>query len=157
MQNYALVIWIGEGEQINSDPGFDLDVHKYVFYPGEILAEDCFEYAKFEKEVQEGKNVSERLFNGVRRMFDYRFEKVVLINSLGIQLPQQVIKDAFEALSTKDIVLLPSGANNLKLLGLRKPLLRLFKESVWQSDEMILDLLLLMQARGMDYRILDEV
>ncbi len=154
MQNHALVIWIGEGEEISSDPGFSLDVHQYVFYPGEIVPEDCFPFNRYEKEVQDGSSVYERLFNAVRRMFDYRFEKVVFINGSGAQLNGAMIRTAFEKLNEYDVVILPSGPGNIKLFALKKPLLRLFKPAVWQSDEMVLDLILLMQEKGMSYWIL---
>ncbi len=157
MQNYALIIWMGEEGAIETDPGFELDVHRYVFYSGEIVPEDCFPYSRYEKELQEGTGIAERLFNGVRRMFDYRFEKVILINHLGTKLPQLVLRNAFNALDDVDVVLVPSGTNDLVLIGLKKPLLRLFRQSVWESEELLLDLLLLMKEKGISYEILSDL
>lgn len=154
MQNIALVIWIGEGEEYGTDPDFPIDAHRYVFYPSEIIASDCFEYRRYEKEVQDGRTVSERLFNGVRRMFDYRFEKVVLLNGLGLKLPGRLVQQAFNELDEYDVVFVPSGTGNIKLLAMKKPLLRIFKDEVWRSEELVLDLMLLMKEKGISYQII---
>lgn len=154
MQNNALLIWIESEKPMSLVDLGSLDVHKYVFYPDELITDDCFSYAFYEKELQEGANSCQRMANAMRLMFEYRFDKVLLLTEEGLKLNGSSVLEAYEGLNEVELVISPSGRESFRFIGLKGPLPMLFNEKLWQSPEFILDFILALKENKVDYRIM---
>lgn len=69
---------------------------------------------------QHGKNLHDRMFNGLRHCADMGYSEIALIGSDLPSLPVEHIKMAFSALRKNDFVIGPSFDQGLYLIGARK-------------------------------------
>ncbi len=90
----------------------------YVFYSDFIETNDDWSNEHFEKQVQTGNDLGERMFNA----FDFVFKKhnsVCIIGSDCPTLSATILQEAFDKLNAFDCVLGPSTDGGYYLLGIK--------------------------------------
>lgn len=132
----------------------EADCEKRVYYTESLDEFGLLDYFKFDKRLQEGENLGERMHNAMKSGFDEGYKNVVIIGSDCIELNAAKIDDAFEALSIVECVLGPASDGGYYLIGLRHMRDFLFQDKSWSSSDVLLDTLLDLQNARMSYQLL---
>ena len=122
----------------------------YVFYSDFIETEDEWSTIHFEKQLQIGSDLGERMANA----FDFVLKKHTSACIIGSDCPTlsvDILQQSFEKLVVFDCVLGPSTDGGYYLLGLKnkekdtknndfdlkKTLKRLFNDMIWSTDQVL--------------------
>jgi len=133
---------------------------KQVWYSDRIEKKDLWDESVFEKKLQQGADLGERMSNAFSLAFKDGYDKVVIIGSDIPDLSPEDIDHAFELLNEHDAVLGPAADGGYYLLGLKRPMPELFKHKQWGSQTVLADTLadlfahryaLLEQLNDIDY------
>lgn len=133
------------------------DCEKAVYYSDEISSHDLWLEREYNKYVQEGSDLGERMLNAFDLGFFKRFKKVVLIGSDCIELNETIINKAFEALIDNDIVFGPAKDGGYYLVGMNKLIPELFINKEWSTENVLLDSILDVQKLGLKYKLLETL
>jgi uncharacterized protein len=117
----------------------DLDYSKFVYYADSIAEKDLWESSLFEKKVQEGESLGDRMMLAFFELFQQGYSKIIIIGSDCPELTGFIIEDAFDKLDSSDVVIGPSSDGGYYLLGLTKLLPDLFKNKQWSTDTVLAD------------------
>ena len=91
----------------------------------------------FELYRQNGRNLGDKMHNAFKFANKNKADKTVIIGSDSPNLPIGLIKDAFTNLNKSDLVLGPSIDGGYYLIGLKKPLRKLFRDVKWSSENVL--------------------
>lgn len=107
---------------------------KIVFYSDEIDVDDKWK-SNYQKQLQQGNNLGERMANAFDYVFKKKYSKVVIIGSDCPELTGQILNDAFKQLEKYDVVIGPAADGGYYLLGIKKLHLQLFENISWSTGE----------------------
>ncbi len=116
-----------------------LDYDKFVYYSDHINENDLWENDQYEKRLQEGSSLGDRMMISFFELFQQGYAKIVIIGSDCPELTGFIIDDAFEKLHTHDVVIGPSTDGGYYLLGLTHLLPDLFKDKEWSTDKVLVE------------------
>lgn len=111
---------------------------RHVFYSDEI-EHDAWDDDKFNKHVQEGHDLGERMKNAFEKVFALGARKVVIIGSDCPQITAEIVEESFETLNAKDIAVGPAKDGGYYLLGMKKLHSPLFENKEWSTDSVFED------------------
>lgn len=134
-----------------------LAICKFVYYADEVNQNDLWLNQNFEKRLQTGTDLGERMENAFRECFELGFEKVVIIGSDCFQLTTDIVEQAFHFLEQKDAVVGPATDGGYYLLGLRKLLPQLFYDKIWSSDSVFEDTISDLKSFHLSYDLLETL
>ncbi len=88
---------------------------------------------------QRGSDIGERMHNAFQDVFALGFERAALIGSDIPDLPARLVNDAFEKLTSADVVLGPGTDGGYYLIGCRRDSLRssMFSGIPWSTDAVL--------------------
>jgi len=109
-----------------------LPVTKFVFYADEVTTNDLWN--GYEKWLQSGTDLGERMSNAFESLFKKGFTKIVIIGSDCLELDEKMILDAFLKLNEYEIVIGPATDGGYYLLGMKSPFKNLFENITWSSN-----------------------
>lgn len=112
------------------------EVDRYVFYSDFIDQHDQWDEQRFQKRLQQGSDLGERMDHAFRSLFAEQYAQLVIIGSDCLELTRRHIADAFNHLQTHDVVIGPSQDGGYYLLGLRTHLPRIFQNKSWSTDKL---------------------
>lgn len=127
---------------------------KQVLYSEEINHEDMWEASSFQKKLQVGADLGERMHNAFQDGFDEGYEKVVIIGSDLIALESSDITAAIESLDDSDVVIGPAEDGGYYLLGMKMIPNNLFKDKEWGTNTVLKDTL--QDISSLKYYLLEE-
>jgi len=113
-----------------------VDVHKQVWYSDKTEEGDLWSEPDYEKRVQKGKNLGERMAGAFSENEKSGYGKQVIIGSDCSDLTTEHIEKAFEELDEYDVVLGPSEDGGYYLLGMRRFIPELFEGMSWSTDNL---------------------
>lgn len=116
-----------------------LPVSKSVWYSERIVINDIWDSASYEKHLQNGVDLGDRMKNAFEFAFKEGFSKVVIIGSDVYDISDQHIREAFSKLDTYDAVLGPAKDGGYYLLGLKSMVPSLFIDKNWGSSTVLDD------------------
>jgi rSAM/selenodomain-associated transferase 1 len=116
-----------------------LRVEKWVYYSEEIWQNDIWDNDRYQKKLQVGKDLGERMQNAFRDGFQAGFEKVIIIGSDMYHLEQADLEEAFSTLETHDYVIGPAEDGGYYLLGMKSLNQALFWNKQWGTDTVLAD------------------
>lgn len=114
---------------------------KQVAYSTSIEKNDIWEFDLFDKSLQKGENIGERMFNAFNKAFTAGYENVVLIGSDIINLNSEIILNAFNKLHQSDMVIGPALDGGYYLIGLKRPIKQIFKNKDWSTNRVFIQTL----------------
>ena len=117
----------------------DLPYDKVVYYSENLQLDDIWEEHIFQKKVQQGKDLGERMQRSFENAFSNGYEQVVIIGSDIYELTSEEIRQAFSSLKNNDFVLGPAKDGGYYLLGMTKPKPELFKNKAWSTPSILED------------------
>lgn len=136
----------------------DLDFcEKKLFYDEFIPSRDNWSEEYFEKFVQEGNNLGERLGNAYQMLFDEGFDKVVIISPDCPDITGLRVKQAFTLLNNKDFVLGPLRDGGYYLLGMKRHHPGLLEGISFEDGQAFQKTVEAIEKLGASYKVLTEL
>ena len=117
----------------------NLPVDKYIFYEDFINQKDIWHNDIYTKMLQEGNMLGERMKNASKKMFETGYKKIIIIGSDCCELTGEIINDAFNILSKKNVVIGPALDGGYYLLGMNNFISELFDDKEWGSSTVFID------------------
>lgn len=127
---------------------------KWVYYSEYPEKEDLFDPLIFKKFKQRGEDLGARMEEAFKQGFDSGFKKIVLIGSDIMDLFQDDLSAAFDALDHSPFVIGPARDGGYYLLGMKKLKRELLADISWGSDRVLAETLRKLQTK--EYSLLDE-
>jgi len=115
----------------------NLYTSKAVYYSEEVWKEDIWDNRIFEKKLQHGRDLGERMANAFKDGFERGFEKIIIIGSDMFDLCQPDLEEAFLALENDDFVVGPALDGGYYLLGMKKYKDTLFTNKDWGKETVL--------------------
>lgn len=120
----------------------NLNCKKYVFYSDKIAKNDIWESAIFEKKLQKGQDLGERMLNAFTEIFAIEgIKNVAIIGSDCPSLKPQFIENAFAELRYNSFVIGPAYDGGYYLLAMRQLCEEVFEQIIWSGDRVFSDTL----------------
>ena len=136
-------------------------IQPYVFYSDFINKNDDWANDIFEKAVQSGDDLGDRMSNAFALILQ-NHAKACVIGSDCPTLSTAILESAFEALDSHDFVVGPSTDGGYYLLGIKNttpqsPLDFLFKNMVWSTENVLLETLKRIKAQQKTVALLPDL
>ena len=130
---------------------------KAVFYSDSITHNDLWNDERFQKYLQEGEDLGEKMLNAFALAFNRGYDKVVVIGSDCPQLTAEIIGKSFESLNFNEVVIGPAKDGGYYLLGMNKLYKELFQNKKWSSENVLLDTLIDLKKTNISYTLLETL
>ncbi|KIX21537.1 glycosyltransferase [Flavobacterium sp. 316] len=127
---------------------------KRVLYSEKINTNDIWENKHFQKKVQHGNDLGERMQNAFKEGFQEGYEKIVIIGSDLIELESKDIDQAFKILTNNDLVIGPAKDGGYYLLGMKQIPDNIFQHKNWGTNTVLKDTL--KDIEKLKYQLLNE-
>lgn len=109
------------------------DCNRYLFYSSFIDLEDEWSNDVFIKQLQISGGLGEKMQHAFQKV-SHQPARLVIIGSDCGELNTEIIHQAFEALTTHDVVLGPTYDGGYYLLGICDPSVDLFSDVAWSTE-----------------------
>ena len=130
---------------------------KAIFYSSLVEKSDMWDEAKYQKFLQEGQNLGEKMNGAFNLAFELDYKNVVIIGSDCLEITSSIIEYAFEVLNRKDVVLGPAHDGGYYLIGMKTLHPELFESKTWSTENVMLDTLIDIKVKGLSYELLDTL
>lgn len=110
-----------------------LGVDKIVYYSNYVDKEDNWPNAIYNKQLQVGEGLGEKLANALKTNFEKGYDSICVIGSDCFELSSAILQNAFAAIETCDGVIGPAKDGGYYLLGTRKFISALFSNKQWST------------------------
>lgn len=115
-----------------------LAMDKAVFFSDNLLGSDDWEEEHYQKQVQQGGDLGERMARAFQVAFDQGYRHVGIIGSDCYELTTDILRQAFRLLGAeKDLVLGPSTDGGYYFLGMSRFWPSLFRNKAWSSPTVL--------------------
>lgn len=115
----------------------DLRLTKRVCYTESIQQDDYWDRRIYQKVLQEGNDLGERMFRAFKQGFSEGYDKIIIIGSDLYDLKTADLEEAFRRLDSTDYVLGPARDGGYYLLGMKAADPRLFTGKKWGSPTVL--------------------
>lgn len=117
----------------------NLTCDKAVFYSDFIEQHDLWENETYQKYLQSGSHLGERMYQAFEVSFRKGYEKILIIGSDCLELNPEIIQTGFQSLDNQDVVIGPAKDGGYYLLGMKTPLRFIFENKTWSSPTVFED------------------
>lgn len=111
-----------------------LEVVKQVYYSEEIIENDIWNNDVYEKKLQRGNDLGERMQNAFEDGFSNGYENIIIIGSDLFDLCREDLEKAFSLLQDHNFVIGPAEDGGYYLLGMKRMLPQLFQNKAWGTS-----------------------
>ncbi len=118
---------------------------KKCYYSDHIENIDFFSDEHYEKLIQKGGDLGERMYQAAKNSSGEWAENIVIIGSDCYDLNSGIIEEAFKALKSHDFVVGPAEDGGYYLIGMKEPHPSIFLNKIWSTENVFLDTLLEIQ------------
>lgn len=136
-----------------------VDANRQVWYSDSITKDDVWDENKsvFEKKLQEGSGLGERMHIAFSNAFDDGYRKVAIIGSDCAELTSGLISESYQKLEENDLVIGPSEDGGYYLLGMNKLYSDLFKGISWSTPQVLPQTLEIAKRLDLSVHLLPEL
>ncbi len=106
---------------------------------------------------QEGKSLGERMRNAFREVFSHGAAKAIIIGTDCVEISDEIISQAFDALDLVDVVLGPAEDGGYYLLGLKKQIPEIFDDIDWSTELVFNQTLRKIEEQGLKFLLLKKL
>jgi rSAM/selenodomain-associated transferase 1 len=110
---------------------------KVVYYSEEIQEDDLWNESLYQKKLQNGSDLGERMEHAFETAFKDGYQNVVIVGSDLFDLKPTHIENAFKVLENHDLVIGPSLDGGYYLLGMKTLHSAVFKNKQWGTDSVL--------------------
>lgn len=115
----------------------DLKTDKQVHYSETIWNDDVWDAKTYEKKLQVGENLGDRMLYAFKQGFEAGYEKIVIIGSDMYDLNEASLEHAFQLLEANDYVVGPAEDGGYYLLGMKQLKKELFENKEWGTSSVL--------------------
>ncbi|MGB5428944.1 TIGR04282 family arsenosugar biosynthesis glycosyltransferase [Eudoraea sp.] len=119
----------------------DLDCSKEVYYSEEISENDLWDKDNYAKQLQEGNDLGERMYNAFKSGFQKGYKKIIIIGSDIYDLNSETIEAGFNSLENSDFVIGPAADGGYYLIGMKTLNHEIFLNKNWGTETVLEDTL----------------
>ena len=138
------------------DKIYSLALDKIVFF-SEFIEDDIWENNLFQKEIQEGMDLGERMENAFKSVFTAGYNNAIIIGTDCPGINENILKDTFKELNNFDIVIGPATDGGYYLLGMNKVHSFLFQKIKWSTDKVLQQTIDLCDKNHLSYFLFPEL
>ncbi|MBL4716557.1 MAG: TIGR04282 family arsenosugar biosynthesis glycosyltransferase [Bacteroidia bacterium] len=135
----------------------ELECQKTVYYSQFIDDNDNWEEAIYNKDIQIGNDLGEKISGAFKNSFQKGSSKVVIIGSDCSELTKEIIEEAFVMLDGNVVVIGPAKDGGYYLLGMKKYYASLFENKKWSTNSVLSSTVADLENLKVDYHILQEL
>lgn len=118
-----------------------VDVTRRILYSEEIINNDIWDDKIYQKALQSGTDLGEKMKNAFAEGFKNGYKKIVIIGTDLYDLEASNIEIAFQKLENHDVVIGPAEDGGYYLLGLKFIPENIFSNKKWSTDTVFKDTL----------------
>lgn len=118
-----------------------IEVSRRVLYSEEIIKNDIWDNNLYQKSLQSGIDLGEKMKNAFADGFENKYKKVVVIGTDLHDLEISDIEIAFHELENNDVVIGPAEDGGYYLLGLKFIPKNIFENKEWSTETVLKDTL----------------
>lgn len=107
---------------------------KFVFYSEEITENDIWTKDNFNKKLQNGNDLGERMQNAFSELLNLGYKNVIIIGSDLYDLNETIVNEAFKYLNQHEFVIGPAEDGGYYLLGMKALETAIFQNKDWGSE-----------------------
>lgn len=133
-----------------------LAVDRLLFYSDHIELDDNWSNHSFQKFVQQGPDLGQRMLHAFQEAFK-NHQKVVIIGSDCASLTPAIVHQAFEQLDHFPFVIGPATDGGYYLLGMKAVEASLFLNMEWSTETVLSTTISRIQSLGKTYHLLPEL
>ena len=133
----------------------DVKASRKVWYSDAASQNDHFDDNLFEKDVQQGEDLGERMLHAVTSGFNAGYEKVVVIGSDCPDVNGELLEKAFTSLNEKDVVIGPSQDGGYYLIGFAAFHPDVFRNIAWSTPDVYSSTLNILMKKGLSVAVLE--
>lgn len=133
-----------------------VDALRLLFYADRINPDDEWMEPEFQKYVQEGEGLGERMNHSFEAALR-QARSALIVGSDIAQLSTSIIEDAFHQLQTHDFVIGPAKDGGYYLLGMKAPTPTLFDDIEWSTPTVFAETVAIMERMGKTYALTPEL
>jgi len=111
-----------------------VNAKKQVYYSEAIWHNDIWDPAVYEKKLQEGHDLGERMAAAFELGFECGYQKIIVIGSDMYDLSAEDLENAFAALDTHNYVVGPAEDGGYYFLGMTTHTPSLFQNKAWGTE-----------------------
>lgn len=111
-----------------------VNADKFIFYADEVRVNDCWDGARFRKELQGDYDLGGKMKEAFSTVFEKGYQQAIIIGSDCLELSTTIVEEAFEVLKQKDIVIGPADDGGYYLLGMKNLVALIFDHKEWSTD-----------------------
>ena len=115
----------------------NLPQQKALYYTDFIDTEDAWANDLYQKFLQSGDDLGERMANAFKAVFDSGYKSICIIGTDCLDLTEKIVREAFEQLLMHDVVIGPAVDGGYYLLGMNYLHPSLFKNKNWSTDSVL--------------------
>jgi len=123
--------------QKTRETALSVDARRQLWYSDVVEHNDDWPAAYFEKSVQTGADLGERMQEAFRQAFEDGDGPVVIIGADCPELEGKHLREAFSALAVSDLVIGPAPDGGYYLLGMRQFFPDLFADIAWSTPTVL--------------------
>jgi uncharacterized protein len=139
--------------QLNRDATKAVKADKWVCYSNFIDRNDIYHPSKYQKKLQAGRILGEKLWNCFRWGFQREYKSIVLLSVDIPGISTELIEDAFSKLQTNNVVLGPARDGGYYLIGMNIPVKDIFFRKKWGSKKVFPAMLDDLHRLDIDYSL----
>lgn len=128
---------------------------RMLFYSESVIEPDAWPADEFEKQVQKGPGLGERMANAFKTAFAAGAERAVIIGSDCPGVTAGLLKKALSSLQENDLVIGPALDGGYYLIGMTKLHPSLFTDIEWSTDRVAQETL--KKAKELDLKVAELV
>jgi rSAM/selenodomain-associated transferase 1 len=116
-----------------------VSVDRVVYYSSFIDREDNWPNEAFAKRLQHGEDLGERMKHAFEESFKSGYGSICIIGTDCLEITDEILTKAFEALDRQDAVIGPAADGGYYLLGMNRFIPELFNGKKWSTSSVCPD------------------
>lgn len=135
----------------------EVTVDKGVYYSEYVELYDDWNNDSYQKHLQEGPKLGDRMLEAFTKGFENGYEKIVIIGSDSLEITKSHIDEAFKQLDKHDVVIGPAADGGYYLLGLTNIFPAIFEEKEYSHEHVLNEALDEIEKFGMSFTLLEKL
>lgn len=129
----------------------------YLFYSDYVPEKAEIKAPNFHPQVQKGKDLGDRMKNAFEFVFNYKYERVLIIGTDCATLKPTHIQTAIQKLDFVDVVIGPAEDGGYYLLGMKNLVPNLFSDMQWSTENVLKETIDRLIQEGISYDYLETL